>query len=314
MANRTSTFRARTARSAVVLSPLLAFLAAAAGCGDDDAATDGTTTSTTTSTTAAEGSTTSSSTPSSSSGPGEDLPGEPIDIHPYEGDLLGVAGVAADDTLNVRTVPGTGGEVAFELGPLATDVEATGHNRSIEGGGVWAEVTHAEGRGWANVAFLAHLGATQDVTSEIGEPPAAETMVEIGEQVAALRAGDAPEPDVTVVDGPTVGDLGEITVDVLGFADDAQRGERLARLRPTPPRRRDLPDPHRRGHPPLRPRRHRRRPLRVAGELEAIAHLTWGDYLQNKAKARSHRRRQPPAAASRNEAPPRDADPSRKAW
>jgi hypothetical protein len=222
MAKRTGTSRAPIAGGAVVLVfPL--FLAAGCGGDDDDAATD----ETTTSTTAAEESTTSTISTSSTTEAG-DLPGEPIDIYPYEGDLLGVAGVAADDTLNVRTVPGTGGEVAFELGPLATDVEATGHNRSIEGGGVWAEVTHAEGRGWANVAFLAHLGATQDVTSEIGEPPAAETMVEIGEQVAALRARDAPEPDVTVVDGPTVGDLGEITVDVLGFADDAQRGERLA--------------------------------------------------------------------------------------
>lgn len=203
---------------------MLAVLSLAAGCGGDDDAATTTTTTTTEASTSSSGGT--GGTTTSTAAPG-DLPGEPIDIYPYEGDVLGVVGVAADDTLNVRTVPGTDGDVAFELDPLAADVRATGRNRSIEGQGVWAEVTHAEGRGWANVAFLAYLGATRDVTSELGEPPAAETMLEIGEQVAALRAGDAPEPDVTVVDGPTVGDLGEITVDVLGFADDAQRGERL---------------------------------------------------------------------------------------
>ena len=33
--------------------------------------------------------------------------------------------------------------------------------------------------------------------------------------------------DVVVVDGPTVGDLGEITVDVVGFPDDSVLGARL---------------------------------------------------------------------------------------
>jgi hypothetical protein len=204
----------------------LAVLIVVAGCGDDDDAAPEPTEDTTT-TTAAGATSSTGAGGTATTDPG-DLPGEPIEIHPYEGDRLAVAGVAADDTLNVRTAPGTGADVLFELEPLATDVEATGHNRSIEGGGVWAEVTDGDRRGWANVAFLAYLGATRDVTSEIGMPPAAETMVEIGQQVATLRAGDAPDPDVTVVAGPTVGDLGEITVDVVGLADDAQTGERLA--------------------------------------------------------------------------------------
>lgn len=210
-----------------------ALLAVGACGGDDDDAGAGTTedatTTTAEATTTTQGTTTTGDTggATSTTTPG-DLPGEPIEIYPYEGDLLAVVGVAADDTLNVRTAPGTDAEVAFELEPLATDVEATGHNRSLEGEGVWAEVTDGDRRGWANVAFLAFAGATEDVTSEIGDPPAAETMVEIGEAVAAVRAADAPDPQVTVVDGPTVGDLGEITVDVLGYADDAQRGERLA--------------------------------------------------------------------------------------
>jgi hypothetical protein len=54
-------------------------------------------------------------------------------------------------------------------------------------------------------------------------------MVAMGEAVAAARApaDEGPRPTVTVVDGPTVGDLGEVTVDVLGLADDSLRGERL---------------------------------------------------------------------------------------
>ena len=53
-------------------------------------------------------------------------------------------------------------------------------------------------------------------------------MLQLGEQVAAQRDQDGePVPDVVVVDGPSVGDLGEITIDVVGFGDDAVLGERL---------------------------------------------------------------------------------------
>lgn len=42
-----------------------------------------------------------------------------------------------------------------------------------------------------------------------------------------MVVGVAAESDVVVVDGPKVGDLAEITMDVIGLGDDAVGGERL---------------------------------------------------------------------------------------
>lgn len=210
-------------------------------CGGDDevVGTESTVTtleSTSTTTTAAPAPTTSSTTasPGGTTVPGS-LPGERLELFPYEGDELAVVGVAADDTLNLRAGPGVGFDVVAELAPMATGLIATGHNRSIEDGGIWAEVTADGATGWANSAYLAHLGGTDDITSQVvdaaGDRPRSETMLDLGTQVAGLRAGtDAeaePVPEVVVVDGPSVGDLGEITVDVVGFADDSVLGERL---------------------------------------------------------------------------------------
>jgi hypothetical protein len=160
-----------------------------------------------------------------------ELPGEPIDIFPYEGASLGVVGVEADDTLNVRSGPGVDFDVVTELAPLADGFTATGANRQLDDGAIWAQIETEEGTGWANTAFLAHPGATDDVTSQLypatEDRPRAETMLELGQTVGEAVASDEPPSTITVVDGPTVGDLGEITVDVIGLGDDALRGLRL---------------------------------------------------------------------------------------
>lgn len=135
--------------------------------------------------------------------------------------------------LNVRTGPGTDYPVAFTLAPRFTDVTATGHNRSLGDGGFWVEVSADGDLGWASVASLAHPGQVTDITGDLGELPAAETMVAIAEQVGALRASEEPRSDIVIVTDPEVGDLGEIKVDVIGLGDDAQSGERL-RVSPPP--------------------------------------------------------------------------------
>jgi hypothetical protein len=171
-------------------------------------------------------------------GPGDEpteLPGERVDIFPDEGESLAVVAVAAGDTLNVRAGPGVDFDVVAELDPLATGIVAGGHNRSLDDGSIWAEVTVDGTTGWANTAFLAALGATDDITAQLypspADRPSAATMEELGERVAEDAAGPAVEGEapitITVVAGPTVGDLGEITVDVTGFADDSVLGQRL---------------------------------------------------------------------------------------
>lgn len=213
------------------VSALLAGLLLLAACGDDDVqstSADDTTTTVETTTTSADETTTSST---SSTTPGE-LPGEAVDIFPYEGAELGVVGVEADDVLNVRSGPGVDFEVVAELDPLADGIVATGHNRSLDDG-FWAEITADGETGWANVTFLAHLGRVEDITTEVApdpdDRPRGDTMVHLGELIAEQRTSDEPpQTNIVVVDGPSVdGDLGEITVDLVGFGDDALGGERL---------------------------------------------------------------------------------------
>lgn len=208
-----------------------------AACGDDDEGTDGgpTTTEASGSSSADPGgsSTTAAGDPTTTEAGGEtttttaeaDLPGEPIDIYPYEGAALAVVGVAAGDTLNVRSGPGTDFDVVTELGPLADGFAATGRNRVLDDDSVWAEVEADDATGWVNAAYVAQLGTAVDVTADVPATSAA-TVAALAEAVAAGRAGqgEGPTPTVTVVDGPTDN---EVTVDLIGLADDAQRGERL---------------------------------------------------------------------------------------
>lgn len=171
------------------------------------------------------------STGTTTSSGGGALPGERVEIYPYKGSRLAVVGVAANDKLHVRAGPGVEFDVAFDLPPLATHATATGHNRSVGEGALWSEIT-ADGRtGWARTSFLLQPGKVTDVTAALFPTPAArpkaESMDDLGRVVARLRASAEPPSRIVVVDGPTLGDLGEITVDVIGLGDDAQGGERL---------------------------------------------------------------------------------------
>jgi uncharacterized protein YraI len=204
-----------------------------AACGDDDEGTGGSTATTGSagssasdpegSTTTAPGSTTTEATTTTTAE--ADLPGEAIDIPPGEGAALAVVGVAAGDTLNVRSGPGSDLDVVTELAPLAAGFAATGRNRVLDDDSVWAEVEADGATGWVNAAYVAQLGTAADVTADVPATSAA-TVAALAEAVAAGRAGEGegPTPTVTIVDGPTDS---EVTVDLIGLADDAQRGERL---------------------------------------------------------------------------------------
>jgi Bacterial SH3 domain len=153
---------------------------------------------------------------------GEEIPG------PEAGTSLAVVGVASDDVLHVRDGPGTDHEVFGEFAPMADDVVVTGTARLVDGA-VWYEVEGgAVERGWVNARYLAHLGETIDLTSQLTQRPTAATMDELADAVAALRLpADAEGAWSVISDGPSIGDLGEVVVDVVGLPDDAVRGERL---------------------------------------------------------------------------------------
>ena len=159
-----------------------------------------------------------------------ELPGQPIDFGPRAGDEVAVVGVAHDDVLNVRAAPGTDAAIVAELAPTAMGITAAGRARSLPES-IWYEVEVDGVVGWVSSAFVGFLGLTDDATADViaalGETPGAETMLDLGLIVAEAMASDDPPSRMVVSVSPTVGDLGEVTYDVVGLGDDALGGVRL---------------------------------------------------------------------------------------
>lgn len=234
----------RARRAVVMLTVALA--ATACGGGDDGAAgttvPPGSTTSAPTTSTTSRPTTTGPATPTTTTSTTvaptttttapttTTLAGEPIDLGPREGDVLGVVGVRYDDVLNVRSGPGVAYPIVTTLGATADDVVARGNTRQIPGA-FWIEVEAAGAVGWVNLRYVAYLGDTGDETARIiaalGETPEAETMLDLGMVVAEAVASTDPPSTLVVSVAPSVGDLGEVTYDVIGLGDDALFGVRL---------------------------------------------------------------------------------------
>ena len=173
--------------------------------------------------------TTSESTTSTTEGTTTSLPGQPIEGFVADGDVLGVMGVADDDVLNVRAGPGTDQEIVATAAPTAQNLVATGRTRSLPSS-IWYEVTTGGETGWVSLPFVAFVGRIDDATAEFldGAPPiVADTMTDLGAEVAAGFASEDPPSRIRQSVAPTVGDLGEVTYDVVGLGDDAVAGFRL---------------------------------------------------------------------------------------
>ncbi len=221
---------------AIAVAAALALVAAACGGDDSSDATETTASPATTTTVAAATTTTtavatSTTTPTTVPGPTTTtLPGEPIDIGPASGDVLSVVAVAFDDVLNLRAGPGTDFEVLKKMPARYDRVIANGRAQALPNS-IWYEVTALGVTGWASSTYLAPLGSTDDITSQIiaklGETPIAETMTELGLIVAESYPATERPLRVRMSGEPSVGDLGEVIYDVVGFADDSVRGLRL---------------------------------------------------------------------------------------
>jgi hypothetical protein len=216
-----------------LVMPVLVAVTATACAGGGQATTTTraeaptTTSSITTTTTSPRTTTTSTTTAATST---TTLAGEPIDFGPREGDVLAVIGVRYDDVLNVRAGPGIDQPIVATLEPTSNRAVATGRTRALPRS-FWTELEVNGVTGWASLAFLAYLGLTDDITATVvealGEIPTADTMLELGRIAAETQASVEPRSVLVVVVAPTVGDLGEVTYDVIGLGDDALRGLRL---------------------------------------------------------------------------------------
>ncbi|MGF1595994.1 MAG: SH3 domain-containing protein [Acidimicrobiales bacterium] len=227
---------ARPFRLGLAVTAALLTVGLLVGCGDDgDAADDTTTLSSDEPTTTTSGGTTtttgtSTSASSETTGPtSTTLPGSPVDGFAADGDVLAVMGVAHDDVLNVRAIPGTAGDIVATAAPTADDLVATGEARQLDSS-IWYQVEAGGTTGWVSSSFVGFLGDTDDATAEFvgdGDLPETETMLEMGELVADHFATDDPASLVVQSVAPSVGDLGEITFDVVGIGDDSVAGYRL---------------------------------------------------------------------------------------
>ncbi len=187
---------------------------------------------TTASTTTTQAATTTSTeaTTTTAAGP----PGEAYDFWvpvPAEGAIVGVVGVRHDDVLNVRSGPGIDFPVVATLGPTRSGITGTGNGWQLPSGAVWWEIDAGGVVGWANQRYLSRLDGVDDMTSfvvdRLGEIPAAETMLDLGLLVANALADADVGSDVVMSVAPSVGDLGEVTYDVVGLGDDSLAGWRL---------------------------------------------------------------------------------------
>jgi hypothetical protein len=161
-----------------------------------------------------------------------DVPGEPVDLGPRAGDVLAVVGIAHDEVLRLRASPGEDGELLTTIGPTQSGLIAQGQTRSVPGA-LWILVDRGGSLGWVNLRDVAYIGDTFDATAErlsaIAERPFARTMTELGRIVTeSMRSPEAePIPRIVVVVDETVGDLGEVTFDLIGLSDDSLRGYRV---------------------------------------------------------------------------------------
>ncbi len=225
-----------------LLAGVFAFALLVSACGGSETDASDTTlpattapaTSTTTTTTTAPPTTQSLELPSSEPIDESELPGVSFDFSPAEGSSVSVVGVAADDVLNVRRLPDATSEIVAELEPTGETV-LTARKRDLTTS-IWYEVETASGVGWANAVYLAPTGGTRDATNEftdlLGGLPTADSTEALIEQfqqllVAFGEGQEGPPMTATVIDGPTEGDLDQVTIDLLGYADDSVRGDRL---------------------------------------------------------------------------------------
>lgn len=158
-----------------------------------------------------------------------ELRGEPIDGGPRRGAILWVVGVAHDDVLNLRAAPGADQTILDGIPPTYDSVLALGQTRSLPAW--WTNVEYGGTTGWVNIAYLAYAGATADMTSavlaETGGSLDAPTMTELGAAVSDVLASEEPPSDIVLVVPESIGDLGEVTYDVIGIGDDSVLGFRL---------------------------------------------------------------------------------------
>ncbi len=92
-------------------------------------------------------------------GPAPELPGDPVDLGPREGDVLAVVGIAHDDVLRLRVAPGEDQATLTTMASTEAGLVARGRARSVPGA-LWILVDRGGTLGWVNLRDIAYIGDT----------------------------------------------------------------------------------------------------------------------------------------------------------
>ncbi|MEQ9692848.1 hypothetical protein [Shimia sp. SDUM112013] len=137
--------------------------------------------------------------------------------------LFDVTGVAANDTLNIRSAPDANAQRIGELGPDAKNVEVVG----LGPNGKWAMIGLPEATGWVSLRFLERVSETNWIQDEIplacfGTEPFWSVGVDGDRQVLTHRHFDAEEEafDITWVAAPDAGMSGTMGLYATGYGSD----------------------------------------------------------------------------------------------
>ena len=159
-----------------------------------------------------------------------DWEGELIEFGPTNGARLLVVGVRYNDVLNVRDGPGADHGVITTLEPVSTQPLALGMTW-LRPESAWYAIDIDGVQGWASAQFLSQRAGIFDVTATVvermGEVPESGSLIELGMSIARAYASEDPPSTIEQPAGVIIGEVGEITIDVIGLGDDAVAGYRL---------------------------------------------------------------------------------------
>ncbi|MFT7600360.1 MAG: hypothetical protein ACI8TP_003301 [Acidimicrobiales bacterium] len=160
--------------------------------------------------------------------------GEPFVVPDVADKRIDVVGVRYDDVLDLFGEPSGAGEVVLMAVPFdaADRLFVTGdaiRSRNT----TWWKVTARGQEVWADAGFLGLISPRpRDLSDQLARLEA-DDLETLAEAVADMRANDAPttvvlatEPSGTDPEGVVLA-AGDVSIDVIGVADDRLRGERI---------------------------------------------------------------------------------------
>ena len=158
--------------------------------------------------------------------------GTSFEIGPVDGEYMAVVGVAFDDKLNFRSGPDPSDSIVNSLAPLDFDLALISQGEGLLfTNNAWWKVKVDGQDAYANFTYLGSLGVVQDQTTDIEAELGIENIQASPEKLVDAIAQVSADSDAskTIISEATAlsPTSGTISFDLLGYKDDALKGERF---------------------------------------------------------------------------------------